>query len=104
MSDCVLVVVANKRYLNPAKSLFFGAYNTGQWEGDMAFIPFPDVSTEEESWFISRGISVHRFEPPTDTAHLTQAQAAQFHKLNVFQTTFKKWREAQRRQDERLLP
>ena len=92
MSDCVLAVVANKRYLNPAKSLFFGAYNTGQWEEDMAFVPFTDVTDEEATWFETRGISVQRFDAPTDTSQLTEAQAAQFHKLNLFRTNFKKWK------------
>lgn len=92
MHESVLVVVANKRYLDPAKAVFFGAHDRGEWPGDMALVAFPDVSEEDAQWFTSRGIEVMRFDTPVPTEGLEVAQAAQFHKLNVFRTAFKKWK------------
>ena len=88
----VLAVVANKRYLDPAKSVFFGAFDRGEWQGDMALVAFPDVTEEDAQWFTNRGIEVLRFDTPVPTEGLEVAQAAQFHKLNLFRTAFQKWK------------
>lgn len=91
MHNAVLVVVANARYLDPAKSLFFAAKHTGQWAHDMVLVACPDVQEEHAAWFVERGVEVMHFDPPVSTVGLEVAQAAQFHKLNVFRAEFKKW-------------
>ena len=92
MSDCVLVAVANKRYIEPAKALFYGAFQTGRWRDDMVLLPLDDVPPDQAHWFTSRGVTVQRFKSPLPTHGLPLAQAAQFHKLNVFRPFFKRWK------------
>ena len=91
-NSTALVLFADANYLDPAKALIYGAVSTGKWSQDIVFVPYPDVSDEEASWFTQRGIIVKRFEKAVDAGEISNIASAQFNKLNLFDTYFKRWR------------
>lgn len=102
MKDIVLVTLADKNYINPAKQLFSGAYFNAGWDGDCMILSH-NAPNDDLRWFADRGILTKSQSVFTDS-ELKYLQS-QFpnqqtferfvivaDKALLFLSEFKKWR------------
>ncbi len=87
----LLVTLADGKYVDQAKQLFSSAYYNAGWKGDMMLLAY-HVNSQDQQWFIDRGILIYECSEIPITAHLPgRWPRIVFQKLNLFKEEFKKW-------------
>jgi hypothetical protein len=82
----VLVTLANKKFIEHSKNLFYSAKSQGDWEGDFVIIvPEEDKGKFDEKEFTNKGIEIFygKTLPGNPSAH--------YYKYYLWTEYFKKW-------------
>jgi colanic acid/amylovoran biosynthesis glycosyltransferase len=61
-SKTLLVTLADKNYINPAKQLFSSVYFNAGWKGDVMLLAV-DIPSKDSKWFSDKGIIVKNCKP-----------------------------------------
>jgi lipopolysaccharide biosynthesis glycosyltransferase len=89
MGKNVLVALADRNYLDPAKQLFSTAYWNSGWKGDYLLLAY-NIPESELVWFIEKGIKIKHSEP-LDCGSEKFGDEIMACKCNVFTEYFKQW-------------
>ncbi|MFA6255540.1 MAG: glycosyltransferase [Patescibacteria group bacterium] len=89
MKKNLLVTLADKKYLDFAKSLFSGVYFNSGWQGDYMLLAH-EVPEEDLKWFKDKGILIKKCEPLAEKL-AGRWPATVLSKLYLFTPEFKQW-------------
>ena len=89
MKKNLLVTLADKKYLDFAKSLFSGVYFNSGWQGDYMLLAH-EVPEEDLKWFKDKGILIKKCEPLAEKL-AGRWPATILSKLYLFTPEFKQW-------------
>jgi len=78
----VLIIAANDKYIQHAKSLFANAMNEGKWKGDYCLIT-DDIYNPEIEKIKEKGITIKEVKSEDHSFYL---------KFNIFDVFFKQWK------------
>jgi len=90
MNNCVLVTLADKKFLNQAKQLFSTAYWNSGWNGDYLLLAY-DTLDSDLSWFINKKIIIRHCKP-IDCGSNKIGDKITASKCYLFEEYFKKWK------------
>ena len=93
MKKSLLVTLADRNFINPAKQLFSGVYHNSGWEGDYMLLAY-GIPDEELKWFIDKGILITQCRPVPYAEDFkdTRYSPVFFSKFQLFTPEFKKCR------------
>ncbi|MFA5856455.1 MAG: glycosyltransferase [Candidatus Pacearchaeota archaeon] len=92
MKKNVLITLADKNYIEQAKTLFSSAYFNGGWDEDFLLLSF-EIPEKKLNWFKNKGIKIIRCKKidSTDNIFNKEHSLICINKFYMFTDYFKKW-------------
>lgn len=80
-----LVLLANNKYLEYTKQIFYSARKLGNWQGDLVLLAYEIPDDDRFNWFRERGIKIERINRDSfQFKNISPAKSVYFAKLDLF--------------------
>jgi hypothetical protein len=91
MADCVLAVLADEGYLDPARQILANVHFDAGWRGDLLLLA-EDVPEPKLAPFRERGVLVHRISRWHPEPRIGNRSSTLLSKFQLFTPFFRRWR------------
>ena len=100
MKENLLVTLADKNFIAPAKQLFSSVYFNAGWIGDYMLLAH-EISEKELIWFREKGVIIKKCRSLIKK-DIEGYHAAVFSKFYLFTAEFKKWEQLEKDKSDKI--